>query len=377
MRGVAEVAEDLMNEWGKFKTERIGQIDRLQKQVDEIQKRAQRIGGYAPSEGDDGAKAAHREAFAAFLRKGDVGQIHALQTKARLQIAVEADGGFTVPEDMAKEIAVIALNYSPIRKLADVRATSRADFAMLINTGSAGAEWRGESEVRNETATPKFSQVKPAHGELSAIAPITQWLLSDSEFDMERFIVEAIGRSFAVSEGAAFISGNGVNRPRGILASTFALTADDTRAFGELEKVKSGTSGSFSADNLLALLYRLRPQYRANAAWLMNPTTLESIRRMKTSSGDYIWEPSGKAGQPSTLFGAPVYEDPNVPVPAANSLSVLCGDFKAGYTITDIGQPLLVRDEVTTKGTVKFYVAKRVGGIVTDSLSIKALSLEV
>ena len=62
---------------------------------------------------------------------------------------------------------------------------------------------------------------------------------------------------------------------------------------------------------------------------------------------------------------------------AAGSASVLVGDFKAGYLITDIGRPTFIVDNVTSKGNTLFYVENRVGGAVVDSNAIKVMTLEV
>jgi HK97 family phage major capsid protein len=318
--------------------------------------------------------AERRKAFTAFLRTGDA---TALRTVTKgMSIGSDPDGGYTCPPELANEILTIAQNYSPLRNIARVVGVSRANYKAIISTTLAGAEWRAETDTRNDTGSPTLAEIAPPSGELSSVAPVTNWLLNDSEYDVEAFIAQEIGKAHGIAEGAAFINGSGANQPKGLMQYTFAATGDDARAFGQIEKFQSvvtGASGDISPDDIFTVLYKLRPAYRKNAAWLMHPDTLAFVRKMKTTTADYLWEPAMKDGQPSTLLGAPVYEDANMPKPDADSLSILVGDFKAAYHIVDVGSPTLIRDNVTDKGRTKFYVARRVGGALVDSCAIKAL----
>jgi len=320
-----------------------------------------------------GGLAANAEvkAFETWARTGE------LERKAMSGTA-SPDGGYLLNAEMDKQITSVAASMGAIRQVARVVPASSGDFQIPVATNFAGSAWLNETASRATTATPTLSMVRPTSGGIAAVAPVTNWLLNDSGYNVTQFITENVGKAFGIAEGAAFISGDAVNKPSGILSYTLATTADSSRTFGQLQKVKSGTSGSFDADDLVDLLYALAPQYRARAAFVMNPSTIATVRKFKAStSGDYIWEASAAAGQPSTLFGVPVYEDPNMPVVAASASAVLCGDFQAGYVITDIGGLLAVRDQVTSKGNTLFYVERRVGGAVADSNAIKVLTLEV
>ncbi len=196
--------------------------------------------------------------------------------------------------------------HSPMRSLAQVVGARRpAHTEKIVSTTQAGAEWVSELAARNDTATPQLASVRPAGGGLSAVAPASNWLLMDSAFPLEAFIAEEIGRAFGVSEGAAFISGDGANKPKGILSYALAAQADGARPFGTIEKLHSGAAGDFDADDLVALFFRLAAQYRANATWLVSGPCMEKIRKMKTSgSGDYLFRLDA-GGQPKRCSVAP------------------------------------------------------------------------
>ncbi|PZP16871.1 MAG: phage major capsid protein, partial [Sphingomonas hengshuiensis] len=181
---------------------------------------------------------------------------------------------------------------------------------------------------------------------------------------------------FAKAEGAAFVNGNGTNRPRGFLASPTVATGDATRAFGTLQYLASGAAGDFAAnpqDRLIDLVQSLRAPYRQGAVFVMNSATLARIRKFKTSDGAFIWSPGLAAGQPATLLGYPVVEAEDMPDIAAGSLSIAFGNFRAGYLIAERSETAILRDPYSNKPFVTFYATKRIGGCVSNSEAIKLM----
>ncbi len=356
-------------EFGDNLKSNAAEIARLSREITEIQKRA---GRPAQSATDDVNASEHKAAFMRWVKTGDPSALF----QKSMSIASDPDGGYTVPDELDAAIQKVQLKNSAIRSLASVVRVTSGAYEKILSTTAQGAEWVGESSTRSDQATPQLASVKPAGGGLSAIAPVTNWLLNDATFNMEQFIAEEIGRAFGVSEGAAFISGDGSNKPKGILDYTLAATGDASRAFGTIEKLHSGTSADFDADDLVSLFFKLKAQYRANATWLMAGATLEKVRKMKTSgSGDYLFRLDA-AGNP-TLLGRPVVEDDNVPAPGDSSNSIILADWKAAYTVADVGAPIVLRDNLTTKGLTKFYVERRVLGAALDTNAAKVLQLAV
>jgi HK97 family phage major capsid protein len=180
---------------------------------------------------------------------------------------------------------------------------------------------------------------------------------------------------FAEQEGDAFINGDGVNKPRGLL--TYTTVADASWSWGSIGYVASGASGAFAAsdpsDALLDLAYAPKQGYRANAHWVMNRKTEAAIRKLKDGQGNYIWAPGAAAGDPATLFGYPVAEAEDMPDIAANSLSIAFGDFARGYLVVDRVGVRVLRDPYSAKPFVLFYTTKRVGGGVQNFEAIKLM----
>lgn len=319
----------------------------------------------------------HSDAFNNYARKGIETGLEDLQLKA-LNMGVDADGGFAVPKVVDAQVLSLVKNISPIRALATVVTTSTADYRKLVNVHGAGATWQGETGTAADSATPQLAEIAPPSGWLEARPRATQQALDDAMFNFESWLSDEVSLSFAVAEGAAFISGNGVNKPRGFLSGPAPVaTTDATRAFGTLQFTASGQAAAMptSHDPFVDMIYSLKAAHRMGAVFVMNSLALSSMRKLKDSTGQYLWQPSLIADQPSTFLGYPVVEAEDMPEIAASAFPVAFGNFKAGYLVTDRSNMRILRDPFTAKPYVEFYTTKRVGGAVIDSEAIKLLKI--
>jgi len=318
--------------------------------------------------------AAPSGAFAGFVRSGAT-----IEMKAFTGVSGDA-GGYAVPREVDAQIDAVLKGISPIRSIANVVKVGSAGYRKLVTTGGTPSGWAAENAARPETATPVFVEIVPPTGELYANPAASQAMLDDAAFDVEAWLAGEIAMEFAKAEGAAFVGGSGVGRPKGFLTQPTAATADGTRAFGTLQYLASGTAGDFSAspqERLIDLVQALRAPYRQGASFVMNAATLARIRKFKTSDGAFVWAPSLAAGQPATLLGYPVIEAEDMPDIAANALSIAFGNFKAGYLIAERAETVILRDPYSNKPFVNFYATKRVGGCVTNSEAIKLMKFSV
>ncbi|MES3100475.1 phage major capsid protein [Sphingomonas faeni] len=317
---------------------------------------------------------AQNAAFAGFVRTGAT-----LEMKAFTGVTGDS-GGFAVPREIDAQIDTLLKSISPIRAIANVVKVGSAGYRKLVTTGGTPSGWAAENAARPETASPVFTEIAPPTGELYANPSASQAMLDDAAFDVEEWLAGEIAMEFAKAEGAAFVSGSGVSRPKGFLTSATAATADGVRAFGTLQYLASGTAGDFSAspqERLIDLVQSLRGPYRQGASFVMNAATLARIRKFKTSDGAFVWAPSLAAGQPATLLGYPVVEAEDMPDIAANALAIAFGNFRAGYIIAERTETGILRDPYSNKPFVSFYATKRVGGCVTNSEAIKLMKFSV
>lgn len=288
-----------------------------------------------------------------------------------------AAGGYAVPREIDAMIEVALKAISPIRQIANVVRVGTAGYRKLVTTGGVASGWASETGARPGTATPLFNEIAPPSGELYANPAASQAMLDDAQFDVEAWLADEIAMEFAKAEGAAFVSGNGTNRPKGFLTYATTNEGDAVRAFGTLQYVPSGAAGAFAAgnpaDRLIDLVQALRAPYRQGASFVMNSATLAAIRKFKTADGAFLWQPAMSAGQPATLLGYPVVEAEDMPDIAANSLSIAFGNFIRGYVIAERGETSILRDPFTNKPFVNFYAVKRIGGAVANSEAIKLM----
>jgi HK97 family phage major capsid protein len=318
----------------------------------------------------EGARPIAGAAFESFLRSGG-----GLEAKA-MSGASDSAGGYAVPDELDARIDATLKSVSPIRSIASVVTVGSSGYRKLVASGGFESGWAAETATRDETDTPVFNEVAPPMGDLYANPAASQAMLDDAGFDVETWLSDEIAREFAAAEGAAFVGGNGVNKPKGFLSSPNAATGDGVRAFGTLQYIVSGAAGGFAAnpeEKLIDLVQALRAPYRQGASWVMNSATLARVRKFKTSDGALLWQPGLAAGQPATLLGYPVVEAEDMPDIAANSLSIAFGNFQAGYLIAERGETQILRDPYSNKPFVHFYATKRVGGMVSNSEAIKLL----
>ncbi len=311
----------------------------------------------------------YKKAFVNYLRKGMDGGLEALQVKS-LSRGVDADGGYLVTNEMSVGVAKIIRESSPLRGLARVETISTDTLDVIEDTGDSAANWTTETGAVSDTTTPQIGKHSVATFEMYAQPKATQKLLDDAAIDVEAWVAEKVANKFARMEATAFISGSGSGQPKGILSYAAGTS------WGQVEQINSGTSAVVTADSLIALYYSLKESYARGASFLMNRSVVQAVRLLKESTtNQYLWQPGLAAGAPDTLMGIPVHQASDMPVAAANSLSVAVGDFSQAYLIVDRIGLRILRDPFTDKPFVKFYTTRRVGGEVVNYEALKLLKL--
>jgi HK97 family phage major capsid protein len=293
--------------------------------------------------GDGGQDAAPSQAMAQYLRQGEV----APELKA-LSVGIDSEGGYAASATMSDAITQTVFSTSPVRPYARTVTVQSDAFEELVDRSDLDASWAGEASARPETAAPALAKLRIPVREIYAMPKATQQLLEDANIDVESWLSAKLADKFARLENAAFITGNGVTQPRGIVSYAASTDADATRAWGTLQYVASGAAGAFAGanpvDKLIELVYSLKAEYRPEAVWLMNRDLARRVRQFKDGQGNYLWQPAAVAGQPDMLLGFPVALAEDMPAIAANSLSIAFGNLRAGYTIVDRAGISVLRD---------------------------------
>ncbi|MBL8562039.1 MAG: phage major capsid protein [Gemmobacter sp.] len=322
----------------------------------------------------------HVKAFDAYIRTGDDDALRGLVLEGKaMSTAVAADGGYLVDPRTSDSIRSMLVSTSSLRAIANVVQVDGPSFDVLIDRTEVGSGWATEAANQTETSTPSVERISIKLHELSAMPKASQRLLDDSAFDVEGWLAGKIATRFIRAESAAFVNGDGVDKPKGILLPTKVANASWT--WGSLGYVPTGAAADFATTNasdcIVNLVYALGADYRANASFVMNSKTAGAVRKMKDADGRFMWGDSLQAGEPPRLLGYPVLICEDMPDVGTNTFPIAFGDFVNGYTIAERPDLRVLRDPFSAKPHVLFYASKRVGGDITDYAAIKLLKVAV
>jgi HK97 family phage major capsid protein len=318
----------------------------------------------------------HKKAFNAYLRHGDDEALRGLALEGKaLSTAVAGDGGYLVDPRTADTVKSMLVATGSIRSIASVVTVDASNFDVLIDRSDVGTGWVTETGSVSETATPLIERISIRLHQLAAMPKASQRLLDDSAFDVEGWLAEKIASRFIRSESAAFVNGDGADKPKGILLP--AKVPNSAWTWGSLGYVASGAAADFPTTNavdcIVNLVYALEAPYRANATFVMNSKTAGAVRKMKDADGRFMWADGLAVAEPPRLMGYPVLICEDMPDIAANAHAIAFGDFAAGYTIAERTDLRILRDPFSAKPHVLFYATKRVGGDISDYAAIKLL----
>ncbi len=351
--------------------EKVDRIDRALSEQKSLIERAA-LSGRRPGLASEPPTSEHKSAWSAYLRRGDVSALTQFEAKA-LSVGSDPDGGYVAPAELDRMIEIRLRQASPMREIATVRTTGANVFKKPISLTAAGVGWVGETGARAQTSTPTLALLEFPTAELYANLAATQTLLDDSFVNLEEWIASEVEEAFAGQERAAFVNGDGADKPKCFL--DYDKVAEASHVWGKIGYVATGVAGGFAAinpvDKVIDLVYAPKPQFRQNARFVMNRKTVSAVRKLKDGDGRYIWEPNDGGG--ASLLGYQIAEIEDMPDVATDAFAIAFGDFARGYLIVDRAGVRVLRDPYSAKPYVLFYVTKRVGGGVQNFDAIKAL----
>ena len=354
-----ENIEQKMNSLEDF-NQRFTQSEKAQEQVNEKLANLETIIKRPNSGFDTKQVDEHCMAFENYCRKG----FDALEDaeKKALTVSNDSTGGYLAPPEYVRELLKTVTEISPIRSIARVRSTGQRSVQVPKRTSTFSAQWVAESGTRSETTGYNVGLEEiPAH-EYYAMVDISEQDLEDSVFDLEAEMQSEFATQFAKAEGTAFVSGNSVGKPEGILTNS------------DVSSVNSGSGTALTADGLLTLVHSIKSEYSRNGTFVFNRTTLADIRKLKDTAGQYVFQAGMMltGGVTNTILGFPYIEATDMPDVAAGAKPVAFGDFNRGYMIIDRIQMAVLRDPFTqaTTGNVRYIARRRVGGQVVQAEAI-------
>lgn len=287
------------------------------------------------------------------------------------------DGGFWLTADRSNRISTRMFETSPVRAVATIETTTSDVWEIILDDGEADYGWVGEVSSRADTNTPEIGLIKIPIHEIYAQPKASQKILDDAGFDIAGWLERKVGSRFTRAENTAFVSGDGSQKPKGFL-SYAAWAAEGTYQRNAVEQYETASALTIEADDLIKLQGLLLSDYDPNAIFGTKRKTLyEDLFTLKDGNDAYLINPRliSEGGQ-LVILGKPIVLMNDIPEVAANSLSLVYGDFREGYTIVDRFGIRVLRDPYTAKPYIKFYTTKRVGGAVTNYEALKILKIK-
>lgn len=280
-----------------------------------------------------------------------------------LQEGTDSEGGYLVPDEFERTLVEALEEENVFRTLAHVIKTSSGDRKIPVVASKGTASWVDEEGAYQES-DDEFSQVSIGAYKLGTMIKVSEELLADSVFDLEAYISKEFARRIGAREEESFFTGDGSGKPLGILAATGGAEVGVTAA----------SATAITADEVIDLFYSLKTPYRKNAVWVLNDATVKQIRKLKDSTGQYLWQPSLVAGTPDTILGRPVKTSAFMPVAAAGAKTVAFGDFKYYWIADRQGRTFKKLSELyAANGQIGFLGTQRVDGKLILPEAIKVL----
>lgn len=369
-------------------------LTELKKQLEEVEKKIGRPQFNSKGEEFTPEEKAHGEAFEAWVRDPRDNAKNGELKLAQKAVATTTDaaGGYAVPEVIGRKIWNKIQDEDPMRRILDVIQVGTSDYKELVDVNGESFGWVGETGTRSETTTPTLAEAAPTMGTIYAYPKATEESLDDMFFNVSNWLVNKSVAAFIRGEGQAFIDGNGTNKPTGFLNGTPTSAGDEdspARAYQTLQYFPTGVAAAFAndpfaspqgspGDVLYDAIHGMKAGYRGGAIWTMNTTTKGVIRKWKDADGEYIIRPGLEVGEGDMILGYRIEEMEGMPDIAANAFPVAFGNFREGYLAVErTGLRITVDDNVTTPGYIKWYLRRRVGGIVRNDDAIKLIKCAV
>lgn len=276
----------------------------------------------------------------------------------------DAAGGYLVPTEYDSRLVEALEQENVLRALGTVITTS-GECKINVAASKPTASWVEEcGELVFSDAS--FDQVILDAYKLSVAVKVSEELLADNQYDLEGFLIRSFGRAIANAEEEAFLVGDGISKPTGLLHPTKG---------GQVGITTSGNT--VTADNVLDLIYKLKRPYRTRATFITSDSTLAHLRKLKDGNGQYLWQPALTAGEPDRLLGYPVYTSAFVPTMAAGQPVLAFGDFSF-YNIADRGTRSFaaLHELYAGVGQVAFVAKERVDGKLILPEAVQVLRMK-
>lgn len=281
----------------------------------------------------------------------------------------QPDGGFLVRPALANFVIDRIFETSPVRRLANVITMGTKSIDVLIDDNEAGARWVAEGPSGGETATPQLGQKSIVAHKMEADPKLTTEQIEDSYLDVEGWLGQKVVDRFTRLENTAFVTGDGVGKPRGFTTYP-AWTVAGTYERDKIEQINSGAATSVAIAGMIATQNALKEPYQAGASWAMKRTTFGAVLQLKSTDNYHflgLTVAPGNQNVEMRILQKPVtFMDDMAATGSGGAILAAYADWRRFYTVADRVGIQVLRDPFTNKGFITLYTYKRTGGDVTS-----------
>jgi HK97 family phage major capsid protein len=325
--------------------------------------------------------ASYELAFNAYLRGGrdalDATQMRVLQKgyvtpgsdgEARALSTTGTAGGYTIPAGFQRDLVKTMKAYGAVMRVARVISTDSGaslPYPAVNDTGNVGAILAENVQISEQDVA--FTQkTLGAFMYTSKLVRVSFQLMQDSAFDIEAELRELLGERIGRILNTHFTTGAGTTEPQGLVT-------------GGTSGVTAASATAVTSDEIISLAHSVDHAYRSSgrARFMMSDTALASIRKLKATTNEYLWQPSMQAGVPDTLFGYPVEVNQDMPAMTTGLKPIAFGDFFAGYIVREVRgiQVLRLDERYADYLQVGFFGFARYDGQTRDAGAYRLLTL--
>lgn len=271
---------------------------------------------------------------------------------------VDSTMGIILPVGSDKKLQSAIQNESVLRGLATCLCAYKGSLIFAKDCDDLGAWIPEGGTIPLQDGMNDFTKISIDSHKLAVFVKLDDDFIHDATFDIEDYLIKRLAKSFAKAEDKGFLTGTGPQMPTGIL--------------GDATGAETGvTTATLSFDDVLRLYHSLDTEYRKNAVWMMNDETALTLRMLKDSGGNYLWNATD-----NTILGKPVVISYDMPSMAPGAKPIVFGDFSY-YWIID-RSPIGVRtlkEQFATLDQVGYLAIQFLDGKLVRREALKVLQI--
>ena len=293
------------------------------------------------------------------MAKGEI-RSHSFEKRDLLKTST----GSPVPTSFYDQVIMLARHIGPMLSTSTVLNTASGENLQIPSLAQySTAAITGESTAISESDPIFNSFITLGAYKYSFLVQLSTELIEDAGVDILGFLATEVGNELGYRVNAALTTGTGSSQPKGIVvASSLGVTG------------ATATSGVFTADNLIDLVYSVDTAGRrlAGSGFQMNAASIGKMRKLKDTAGNYVFQPALSADAQDLLLGYPVFENPAMADTATSAKSVIFGHLPS-YYVRQVGGIRLDRsdDYAFNAGLVTFRATMRVDGNLPQTSHVK------